>query len=719
MFQSFRQLKYILVLCKINNQIRQVNHQYFLTLFQLKAVFQQVYQILQNNLVNRLSNNVDQYSIQNIRNNCRIIEQFILYERIQNIIKFYKKHIMYSELLKHFKDSEIQQIKDPRLLLINIASAAFMKEIQFNTEISEMRDQLFDSLLLVADQHPEFILQLANYTRNYLFCRSSTNFILAFATQYDSTRPFCKKYFDQCVKLPSDIIEICQFHQIVFCYLQNKWIAFNNDYQRIIDKEFKPRSLFTFTKTLQKVVAEKFQKFDLHQLGKYSSESRRKYLLRRYQEIHNFQYLQRQIKRRFKKNKQKELFIKKLTKNKRRTIRKQHTQIQRKKIQKRRKFQRITNCIGRQFLTFKDVIRRCHISKPKFVIECILGCKYPKTNDEFVQRYGEKDDLVFNEAMIGKRMKLPIPETWDRELSKKQQKENKIWEGLIEKNQIPYLALVRNLRNIIKSGCHLKYHQLVMERLCNPQIVKHSKFQPLQYYKTIQEINKLTETFQVKHSNVKQQQMIQFTDKEQSVQYHLLQDYVRALEEALQLSIKYLKFISGKTLIFLNPTTSSRLQLFEIVQIIRAKCEYCEIYIIGGSNGREPYLKVNFSDESITEGIKKIEQQYNNIVPGNLIGWALRDLVFRPSIHYDQILIFSDLSKPELFSYKEDSIGPQMKEYLDFYHTKFYFIDVTGGAMEINCQQQNIILLSGLTDKIVDFIALQQDQIQQIINFAQ
>lgn len=47
--------------------------------------------------------------------------------------------------------------------------------------------------------------------RNKLLVRSTSNFILAFATSYDSTKPFCRKYFNYIVKLPSDLIELAEY----------------------------------------------------------------------------------------------------------------------------------------------------------------------------------------------------------------------------------------------------------------------------------------------------------------------------------------------------------------------------------------------------------------------------------------------------------------------------------------------------------------------------
>ena len=35
----------------------------------------------------------------------------------------------------------------------------------------------------------------------------------------------------------------------------------------------------------------------------------------------------------------------------------------------------------------KDIIRICHLKSPQYNINCILGKKYPKTEDEFNQKF--------------------------------------------------------------------------------------------------------------------------------------------------------------------------------------------------------------------------------------------------------------------------------------------------------------------------------------------
>ena len=44
-------------------------------------------------------------------------------------------------------------------------------------------------------------------------------------------------------------------------------------------------------------------------------------------------------------------------------------------------------------------------------------------------------------------MKLPSIVTWERELS--QQNNVKAWDKMLKENRLPYMAMIRNLKNII------------------------------------------------------------------------------------------------------------------------------------------------------------------------------------------------------------------------------------------------------------------------------
>ncbi|VDO74876.1 unnamed protein product [Schistosoma margrebowiei] len=68
----------------------------------------------------------------------------------------------------------------------------------------------------------------------------------------------------------------------------------------------------------------------------------------------------------------------------------------------------------RIYFTIKELIRRLHISRPKFNVMCVLGKPYPSDITDFI-RMGLEGD--WDSSKAGTCMKFPIPVTWETELS--------------------------------------------------------------------------------------------------------------------------------------------------------------------------------------------------------------------------------------------------------------------------------------------------------------
>lgn len=58
-------------------------------------------------------------------------------------------------------------------------------------------------------------LQVALYSRQDLNIRSASNFLLSYAAYHDETRPYLKKYYEACIRLPSDWIEVAELYQVL------------------------------------------------------------------------------------------------------------------------------------------------------------------------------------------------------------------------------------------------------------------------------------------------------------------------------------------------------------------------------------------------------------------------------------------------------------------------------------------------------------------------
>ncbi|TFJ99854.1 vimentin-type intermediate filament-associated coiled-coil protein [Platysternon megacephalum] len=102
-------------------------------------------------------------------------------------------------------------------------------------------------------------------------------------------------------------------------------------------------------------------------------------------------------------------------------------------------------------------------------------------------------------ARAGTRMKLPQPQTWDRQLSQRGNKAA-VWEELIDSGKLPFMAMLRNLRNIIRAGVSERHHQRVLSRLQNKESVIRSRQFPFRFLAANKVIQDMEEQLKKKDS---------------------------------------------------------------------------------------------------------------------------------------------------------------------------------------------------------------------------
>uniref|UniRef100_A0A3Q2ZC95 TROVE domain-containing protein n=1 Tax=Hippocampus comes TaxID=109280 RepID=A0A3Q2ZC95_HIPCM len=188
----------------------------------------------------------------------------------------------------------------------------------------------------------------------------------------------------------------------------------------------------------------------------------------------------------------------------------------------------------------KKMIKKLHIKEPAEHVMAILGRKYPADQKAFTFS-GLKGDWERERA--GQRMKLKDAETWERLLS---QEGNKAatWEKLIDNKSLPFMAMLRNLRNMIRQGISMTHHQKILSRLTNKvRSVLQSRQFPFRFlsaYKVIMELRSLCDLGEKVVS--------------------LLDRYRKALETAVQISCRYnIPPLPGCTIILININMDERL----------------------------------------------------------------------------------------------------------------------------------------------------------------
>ena len=159
----------------------------------------------------------------------------------------------------------------------------------------------------------------------------------------------------------------------------------------------------------------------------------------------------------------------------------------------------VTNIIkyfhtGRDY-DLKRLVRLLHISDPANLVMGIVGKKYPENKEVFRQ---SRLDGVFDQMLAGKRMKLKTPVTWETQISLKGNKAS-VWEMLIDEKKLPYMATVRNIRNLLLAGISQQHIFKVCKYISNEVAVSRGKMFPYQYFTAYDVLNEIKD---IKEGNV-------------------------------------------------------------------------------------------------------------------------------------------------------------------------------------------------------------------------
>ena len=155
-------------------------------------------------------------------------------------------------------------------------------------------------------------------------------------------------------------------------------------------------------------------------------------------------------------------------------------------------------------------MRLLHISDPAHLVMGIVGKKYPENQELFRQT---RLDGLFDQMMAGKRMKLKTPVTWETQISLKGNKAS-VWEMLIDEKKLPYMATVRNIRNLLLAGISQQHVHKVCKYISNEVAVSRGKMFPFQYFTAYDILNEIKDIKEGKNKNKNKNKKDQEKEKE-------------------------------------------------------------------------------------------------------------------------------------------------------------------------------------------------------------
>lgn len=456
---------------------------------------------------------------------------------------------------------------------------------------------------------------------------------------------------------------------------------------------------------LRKAIAKKFGNFDVYQLAKYNKEKAQK-----------------------RKKKQKE-----------------------KENVKKPKLTKEGESGKPPMLTLKQLIRKVHIAQPAENVMSIVGKKYPISAELFVKTGlpGE-----FDIKRSGKRMKLPTPETWETLVSAKGNKHS-TWEELLDHNKLPFMAMLRNLRNMIITGISPKHHEIILNRLTDEKSVANSRQLPWRFLSAYEAINidleklmndmldfdgndqKVIEV-KVKGKKGKQMGATRTIKKRVIIPVHmpdipLITKYREAIDTAIRIStLKNIKPIEGKTVVFCdvsgsmkNPC-STRGNMGSIQTVLEIgillglmcqdACEECDYRIFsspGVKTGGRCDIQVPLEPNTILNNVKRVLSYAEQLGGGTDFPYDYLESLLSQKIKIDTFIIFSDMMIApghEEMPIKNRTVSRILKEYREQVNPELLFVavDLYGNGksiVDINVENSRNVLITGFSDNILRYIA--------------
>ncbi|XP_047446201.1 telomerase protein component 1 isoform X2 [Mugil cephalus] len=347
----------------------------------------------------------------------------------------------FAELESGNEETE-EELRDKKYHLLNIVCCSLVqKSTSPGQQDWDSEDSVWTKIKKLAEDisvhDSQFLLKVALYTRQKLNIRITANFLLALAANLPTTKPHVRRYFCAAVQLPSDWLEVVRIYSTCFS-----------------------RSL---PMCLKKAMADKFKQFSEYQLAKYNTRKHRC---------------------KHSRNKKKPVTNDQLA-TWANMIRSEKVVL--KKFLQPEKSKEVVDKKQSEF-SVKKMIKRFHIKEPAEHVMAILGKKYPADMKAFT-RSGIKG--AWDRDRAGQRMRLKEPQTWERLLSLEGNKAA-TWEKLIDGKSLPFMAMLRNLRNVITTGVSEAHHRRILSRLTNQKAVIQSRQFPLRFlaaYKVVMELH--------------------------------------------------------------------------------------------------------------------------------------------------------------------------------------------------------------------------------------
>ncbi len=332
---------------------------------------------------------------------------------------------------------------------------------------------------------------------------------------------------------------------------------------------------------------------------------------------------------------------------------------------------------GHRSVTFRDVLRITHPT--------------PKDSS--------------TEALFGKILSdtLATPYTWETELSARGNT-RAVWNELIASGKVGYMALLRNLRNIVKCGANLAP---VLDALSDPERVKTSRQLPFRFYSAYLTL---------------------------SSEGLMTDEIHRALEKALTASVENMEPIPGRTLIAIDVSGSmmtavsrkSILRCADIAALLGAMasrlCEDATVCYFDSPNRWSLFNQKGYQVRHYGKYDSILEICRASVFSGGgtemdlPMQFALEEDPSRSVRPFDRVIYFSDNVCNQSWGGLRKTVQGMADRYRRQYNRNFWVhgVDLMGYGTQQFCGK-GFNLIAGWSESVLPFILLAEKGIGSLV----
>lgn len=302
----------------------------------------------------------------------------------------------------------------------------------------------------------------------------------------------------------------------------------------------------------------------------------------------------------------------------------------------------------------------------------------------------KEKQVVFDRLVAGT---LQVPYTWETELSAKGNTAE-TWEDLLDSKKLGYMALLRNLRNILNVGVSADHIKRLCKHLTNPNAVRKAKQLPFRFYSAFRELGEINSPYTA--------------------------TVLSALEDAVLVTAENIQGFGYDTTVVIACDVSgsmekpiserSTVELYDIGLILGMLLQNQCKSVISGMFG-DVWKVVQLPRRAILSNAIELHRREGE-VGYSTNGWRIIEYLIGKKIAVDKIMIFTDC---QLWNSRYGNQNVFKRLWSVYLRTnpnaKLYLFDLSGyGTTPVSVHSDNVTFIAGWSDKVFDMLAALENQ---------